>query len=250
MNLYCKSRTLCCFAVDGTTIHLIGEALGGCSLFSCFQLFHLGDARVSRIDPFFANNLLESQVFGHAVEADHLVAILVDAVDARLLIAQRHALEAVAFHRFLDHLAKLRVLEDDRRHVAAIGLACVGNGPQVGCRPVAPIHRHGHKLQPAGVERGWPENQRRDETIAQRRYPVGKHRIALRAIAEMAANLVGHTAPELCDDIFSNGIISTGDSAEINLIGQTLTDRIEAPVSMTEQSKSCVAKGLHSNLVH
>lgn len=70
------------------------------------------------------------------------------------------------------------------------------------------------------------------------------------AIADMSANLLSNTAPELCDDIYSNGIILTGGSAVINLIGQTLMDRIGVPVTMAEQPKSCVAKGLHSNLIH
>ncbi len=76
---------------------------------------------------------------------------------------------------------------------------------------------------------------------------VGKH---IDAIADMSANLLGNTAPELCDDIYSNGILLTGGSAAINLIGQTLTDRIGVPVTVADQSKSCVAYGLHSALVH
>ena len=76
---------------------------------------------------------------------------------------------------------------------------------------------------------------------------VGKH---IDAIADMSANLLGDTAPELCDDIYSNGIILTGGSAAINLIGQTLTDRIGVPVTIADQSKSCVAYGLHSALLH
>ncbi|WP_417593163.1 rod shape-determining protein [Parasphingorhabdus sp.] len=70
------------------------------------------------------------------------------------------------------------------------------------------------------------------------------------AIADMSANLLGNTAPELCDDIHSNGIILTGGSAAINLIGQTLTDRIGVPVAVADQSQSCVARGLHSAMVH
>ena len=76
---------------------------------------------------------------------------------------------------------------------------------------------------------------------------VGKH---IDAIADMSANLLANTAPELCDDICSNGIILTGGSAAINLIGQTLTDRIGVPVTVADHSKSCVAFGLHSALVH
>ncbi len=76
---------------------------------------------------------------------------------------------------------------------------------------------------------------------------VGKH---IDAISDMSATLLGDTAPDLCDDIYSNGIILTGGSAAINLIGQTLTDRIGVPVTVADQSKSCVAFGLHSALVH
>jgi rod shape-determining protein MreB and related proteins len=76
---------------------------------------------------------------------------------------------------------------------------------------------------------------------------VGKH---IYAIADMSANLLGNTAPELCDDIYSNGIILTGGSAAINLIGQTLRDKIGVPVTVADQSKSCVAHGLHSLLLH
>lgn len=76
---------------------------------------------------------------------------------------------------------------------------------------------------------------------------IGKH---IDAIADMSANLLGNTAPELCDDIYSNGIVLTGGSAAINLIGQTLTDRIGVPVAVADQSNSCVAYGLHSTLVH
>ena len=76
---------------------------------------------------------------------------------------------------------------------------------------------------------------------------VGKH---IDAIADMSANLLSNTAPELCDDIYSNGIILTGGSAAINLIGQKLIDRIGIPVSVADQTKSCVAYGLHSMLVH
>ncbi|WP_339694376.1 rod shape-determining protein [uncultured Parasphingorhabdus sp.] len=76
---------------------------------------------------------------------------------------------------------------------------------------------------------------------------VGKH---IDAIADMSANLLGDTAPDLCDDIYSNGIILTGGSAAINLIGQTLKDRMDVPITVAEQSKSCVAYGLHSALVH
>ena len=66
----------------------------------------------------------------------------------------------------------------------------------------------------------------------------------------MSANLLSNTAPELCDDIYSRGILLTGGSAAISLIGQTLTDRIGVPVAIANQSKSCVAFGLHSGLVH
>lgn len=76
---------------------------------------------------------------------------------------------------------------------------------------------------------------------------VGKH---IDAIADMSANLLGNTAPELCDDIHSNGIILTGGSAAINLIGQTPRDKIGVPATVADQSKSCVAHGLHSLLLH
>ena len=76
---------------------------------------------------------------------------------------------------------------------------------------------------------------------------VGRH---IDAIADMSANLLSNTAPELCDDIYSRGILLTGGSAAISLIGQTLTDRIGVPVAIANQSKSCVAYGLHSGLVH
>jgi len=95
------------------------------------------------------------------------------------------------------------------------------------------------------IATGLPET--RSIALAELAALVGKH---IDAIADMAANLLSNTAPELCDDIYSNGIILTGGSAEINLIGLTLMDRIGVPVTMAEQPKSCVAKGLHSNLVH
>jgi len=92
---------------------------------------------------------------------------------------------------------------------------------------------------------GLPET--RSIPLAELAALVGKH---IDAIAEMSANLLSNTAPELCDDIYSHGIILTGGSAAIHLIGQTLTDRIGVPVTLAEQAKSCVAKGLHSTLVH
>ena len=76
---------------------------------------------------------------------------------------------------------------------------------------------------------------------------IGKH---IDAIADMSANLLSHTSPDLCDDIYSGGILLTGGSAAINLIGQTLTDRIGVPVAVADHSKSCVAYGLHSGLIH
>ena len=45
-------------------------------------------------------------------------------------------------------------------------------------------------------------------------------------------------------------VLLTGGGAAISLIGQTLTDRIGVPVAIANQSKSCVAYGLHSGLVH
>lgn len=92
---------------------------------------------------------------------------------------------------------------------------------------------------------GLPES--RSIPLAELAVLVDRH---IDAIADMSANLLSNTAPELCDDICSNGIILTGGSAAINLIGQTLIDRIGVPVTMAEQSRSCVAKGLHSLLVH
>lgn len=76
---------------------------------------------------------------------------------------------------------------------------------------------------------------------------VTKH---LDAIATMSANLLSDTAPELCDDIYTNGMILTGGGATISLIGQTLRDRIGVPVTVADQSKSCVANGLHDGLMN
>lgn len=92
---------------------------------------------------------------------------------------------------------------------------------------------------------GLPET--RSIPLAELAVLVGKH---VDAIAEMSANLLSDTAPELCDDIYSSGILLTGGSAVINLVGQTLIDRIGVPVTMAEQPESCVARGLHSSLVH
>lgn len=76
---------------------------------------------------------------------------------------------------------------------------------------------------------------------------VNKH---IDAIAEMSANLLSNTAPELCDDIYSNGVVLTGGSAAISLIGQTLTDKLGVPVRVADQSKFCVANGLYQTLLH
>ena len=68
---------------------------------------HLGDARIVRPDPLGADDRGDARIVGDVVRPDHPVATLVERIDPRFLIAERHALKTVTFHRLLDRLAEL-----------------------------------------------------------------------------------------------------------------------------------------------
>lgn len=69
-------------------------------------------------------------------------------------------------------------------------------------------------------------------------------------IAALVVNLLGRIPPELSRDIHDNGIVLTGGSAEIGLVGVAIASATELPVTVADDHSSCVALGLQKALVH
>jgi rod shape-determining protein MreB len=69
-------------------------------------------------------------------------------------------------------------------------------------------------------------------------------------IAAMAISLLGQISPELSRDIHNNGIVLTGGSAEIGLVGVAVASATQLPVTVADEHSSCVALGLQTALTH
>lgn len=76
---------------------------------------------------------------------------------------------------------------------------------------------------------------------------VQKH---VSGIAAMVVNLLGQIPPELSWDIHDNGIVLTGGSAEIGLVGDAIASATALSVTVADHHSSCVALGLQKALTH
>lgn len=78
--------------------------------------------------------------------------------------------------------------------------------------------------------------------------PVVKKHVV--GITEMVANLLGRISPELSRDIHDDGIVLTGGSAMISLVGPALVNATGLRVAVAQNHAHCVALGLQKALVH
>lgn len=76
---------------------------------------------------------------------------------------------------------------------------------------------------------------------------VDKH---VGSITGMIADLLSKVPPELSGDIHEGGILLTGGSAAIGLLGPALAATTGLPVRMAEEQAHCVALGLHKAMMH
>lgn len=78
--------------------------------------------------------------------------------------------------------------------------------------------------------------------------PVVEKHIA--GITTMVVNLLGEISPELSRDIHDEGIVLTGGSAAISLVGPALANATGLRVAVAQSHAHCVALGLQKALVH
>lgn len=78
--------------------------------------------------------------------------------------------------------------------------------------------------------------------------PVMEKHIA--GIITMVAHLLGQISPELSRDIHDDGIILTGGSASISLVGPALAQATGLHVTLAPNHAYCVADGLQKALLH
>lgn len=76
--------------------------------------------------------------------------------------------------------------------------------------------------------------------------PVVEKQIA--AITDMVVTLLARITPELSRDIHGSGIVLTGGSAAIGLVGKAVADATGLPVSVAGEHSHCVALGLQRAL--
>ena len=70
------------------------------------------------------------------------------------------------------------------------------------------------------------------------------------AVTDMVVNLLAQIAPELSRDIHGSGIILTGGSAAIGLVGKAVAEATGLAVSVAGDHASCVALGLQKALAN
>lgn len=78
--------------------------------------------------------------------------------------------------------------------------------------------------------------------------PVVEKQIA--AIAGMVVTLLARANPELSRDIHGSGVILTGGSAAIGLVGKAVAEATGLDVSVADEHAHCVALGLQRALAH
>lgn len=78
--------------------------------------------------------------------------------------------------------------------------------------------------------------------------PVVEKHIA--EITWMVANLLGQLSPELSRDLHDDGIVLTGGSAAISLVGPALARATGLPIVLAPNHSNCVANGLQKALLH
>jgi len=76
--------------------------------------------------------------------------------------------------------------------------------------------------------------------------PVVRKQVA--AITDMVVKLLGRINPELSPDIHASGIVLTGGSAAIGLVGRAVEEATGLPVSLANEHARCVALGLQRAL--
>ncbi|AMK21596.1 rod shape-determining protein MreB [Sphingobium sp. TKS] len=79
-------------------------------------------------------------------------------------------------------------------------------------------------------------------------HPVVEKHVA--GIAAMVLNLLSQIPPELSRDIHDGGIVLTGGSAEIGLVGRAIVDVTGLSVTVADNHAHCVARGLQRALAH
>lgn len=78
--------------------------------------------------------------------------------------------------------------------------------------------------------------------------PVINHHVA--QITQLVVDLLNEAAPDLCQDIYTNGILLTGGSGSVKLIGRALTLSTGLHTRIADDEKNCVAEGLLHALRH
>ena len=68
------------------------------------------------------------------------------------------------------------------------------------------------------------------------------------AVADMIVKLLGRINPELSRDIHDSGIVLTGGSTAIGLVGRAVAEATGLPVSVADEHAHCVALGLQKAL--
>ena len=63
------------------------------------------------------------------------------------------------------------------------------------------------------------------------------------ALAAGISDVFEETSPELCSDIFSQGIILSGAAAKLFGLEKALSEKLGVPVKLTADSENCAAKG-------
>ena len=69
-------------------------------------------------------------------------------------------------------------------------------------------------------------------------------------ITDLVADLLNEASPDLCQDIHTNGILLTGGSGSVNIIGKALTHSTGLHTYIANDEKNCVADGLLHALRH
>lgn len=78
--------------------------------------------------------------------------------------------------------------------------------------------------------------------------PVVNNHVA--NITDLVVDLLNEASPDLCQDIYTNGILLTGGSGSAKLIGNALTHSTGLQTYIANDQKNCVAEGLLHALRH